>query len=86
MVLHHINEQQLPRAASYIAVAATVGDCDKVGKKNGDKECHDGGTHSGTYNAVILEKEDRSRAVRSCDDVIRGNLETLLGKNRLIIS
>ena len=86
MVLHHINEQQLPQAVSYISVAATVGYCDKVGKKNGDKEFPNGGTHSGTYNAVILEKGERSQAVRSCDDVIRVNLKTLLGKNRLIIS
>ena len=33
-----------------------VRDCDKVGRKNGAMECPNGGTHNGTYNAVILEK------------------------------
>ena len=51
-----------------------VGDCDKVGRKNGAKECPDGGTHNGTYDAVILEKGERSRAVRSYADVTRVNV------------
>ena len=41
------------------------GDCGKVGKKNGAMECPNGGTYNGTYDAVILEKGERSRAVRS---------------------
>ena len=49
-------------------------------------ECPDGGTHNGTYNVVILEKVERSRAVRSYADVTREDVKTPLGKNRLIIS
>ena len=63
-----------------------IGDCDKVGRKNGAKEYPDGGTHNGTYDAVILEKGERSWAVRSYSDMARGYVETPLGKNRLIIS
>ena len=43
-----------------IRLFISVGDCDKVGRKIGAKECPDGGTHNGTYNAVILEKGERS--------------------------
>ena len=63
-----------------------VGDCDKVERENGAKECPKGGTHNGTYDAVILEKGGSSRAVRSYSDVNRGDVETPLGKNRLINS
>ena len=45
-----------------IAIAIYVGDCEKLGRENGAKECPNGGTHNGTYNAVILEKGERSRA------------------------
>ena len=69
-----------------IRLFISVGDCDKVGRKIGAKECPDGGTHNGTYNAVILEKGERSRAVRIYADVNRGDVDTPLGKNRLIIS
>ena len=31
-------------------------DCEKLGRENDAKECPDGGTHNGTYDAVILEK------------------------------
>ena len=48
-----------------------VGDCGKVGKENGAMECPDGGTHSDTYNDVILEKGEMSRAVRSYADITR---------------
>ena len=51
-----------------------VGDCDKVGRGNGAKECPDGGTHNGMYDAIILEKGEKSRAVRSYADVTRGNV------------
>ena len=48
-------------------------------------ECPNGRTHNGTYDAIILEKVERSRAVRSYDDVTREDVKTPLGKNRLII-
>ena len=56
-----------------------VGDCGKVGRKNIATECPDGGTHNGTYDAVIFEKGERSRAVRSYADVTREDLKTPLG-------
>ena len=49
-------------------------------------KCPDGGTHNGTYDAVILEKLERSWAVRIYADITREYLKTPLGKNRLIIS
>ena len=63
-----------------------VGYCGKVGSKNGAMECPNGGTHNGTYDDVILEKGERSQAVRIYTDVTREDVETPLGKNRLIIS
>ena len=69
-----------------IRIFISVGDCDKVGRKIGAKECPDGGTHNGTYNAVILERGERSQVVRSYADVTREYGKTPLGKNRLIIS
>ena len=48
-------------------------------------ECPDGGTHNGKHDAIILEKGERSRAVRSYDDVTREDVKTPLGQNRLII-
>ena len=48
-------------------------------------ECSNIGARKGTYNADILEKGDRSRAVRSYADVTREDLQTPLGQNRLII-
>ena len=36
-----------------------VGDCGKVGKENGAMKCPDGGTHNGTYDAVVFKKEER---------------------------
>ena len=48
-----------------------VGDCGKVGRGNGAIMCPDVGTHNCTYNSVILEKGERSRAVRSYTDVAR---------------
>ena len=55
-------------------------------RKNGDKECPDGGIHNVTYDAIILEKGERSWAVRIYTDVTRGDVKTPLGQNRLIIS
>ena len=63
-----------------------VGDCDKVGRKNGAMEFPDGGTHNGTHGVVIFEKEERSREVRSYADVTREYVKTPLGQNRLTIS
>ena len=63
-----------------------VGDCDKVGRESFPKECPNGGTHNGTYNAVILERGERSQVVRSYADVTREYGKTPLGQNRLIIS
>ena len=48
-------------------------------------ECPDGGTHNGTYDAVILEKGEMSQAVRSYSDITREYVKTPLGQNRLII-
>ena len=49
-------------------------------------ECPYGGTHDGTYYAVILEKGERSQVVKSYADVTREDVKTPLGENRLIIS
>ena len=54
-----------------------------MGRENGAKECPNGGTHNGTYDVVILEKVDSSRAVRSYADVTGEDVKTPLGKNRL---
>ena len=62
------------------------GYCDKVVRENGAKECPYGGTHNGTYGAVISEKGERSQVMRSNTDVTRVNVETPLGQNRLINS
>ena len=70
----------------YLNFSVTVGDCGQIGSKNGAMECPNGGTNSGTYDAVILEKGERSQAVRSYADVTREDVKTPLGKNRLIIS
>ena len=42
-------------------------------------ECPDIGTHNGTYNAVILEKGERSRVVSSYAVVTRKGVKTPLG-------
>ena len=57
-----------------------------MGRGNGAKECPHGGTYNGTYDAVILEKVERSRVVRSYAGGTMLDVETPLGKNRLIIS
>ena len=66
--------------------AASVGDCGKAGRKNGAMECSNIGVRKGTYDAVKLEKGEKSRAVRSYNDVTREDLQTPLGQNRLIIT
>ena len=57
-----------------------------MGRGNCAKECPDEGTHNGTYDAVILEKVDMSRTVRSYADVTREDIKTSLGNNIIIIS
>ena len=57
-----------------------------MGRGNVAKECPHGGTYNGTYDAVILEKVERSRVVRSYAGGTMLDVETPLGKNRLIIS
>ena len=57
-----------------------------MGRGNCAKECPYVGTHNGKYDAIILEKGERSRVVRSYADMTRGNVEAPLGQNRLIIS
>ena len=62
-----------------------VGDCGKNGSKNGAMECSNIEVRRGTYDAVKLEKGEKSRAVRSYADVTREDVQTPLGRNRLII-
>ena len=64
----------------------TVGDCGKAGRKIGATECSNIGARKGTYDAFKLEKLDKSQAVRSYADVTREDVQTPLGKNRLIIT
>ena len=47
--------------------------------------CRNIGVRGGTYDTVKLEKGEKSRAVRSYADVTREDVQTPLGKNRLII-
>ena len=63
----------------------TVGGCGKTGRGNGAMECSNIGVRRGTYDAFKLEKGEKSRAVRSYTDVTRADVQTPLGKNRLII-
>ena len=61
------------------------GGCGKTGRENGATECSNIGVRIGTYNAVKLEKGEKSRAFRSYADVTREDVQTPLGKNRIII-
>ena len=47
-------------------------------------KCSNIGVRRGTYNVVKLEKGENSQAVRSYSDVTREDVQTPLGKNRLI--
>ena len=69
----------------HITVALIVGGCGKNGRKNGAMECSNIRVRRGTYDAVKLEKGEKSRAVRSYGDVTREDVQTPLGQNRLII-
>ena len=62
-----------------------VGDCGRTGRENGAMECSNIGVRRGTYNTVRLEKGKKSRAVKSYAEVNREDVQTSLGKNRLII-
>ena len=48
-------------------------------------DCSNIGVRKGTYDAVKLEKGEKSRAVRSYSDVTREDVQMPLGQNRLII-
>ena len=65
---------------------ATVGDCKKVVRENGAKECPNGGTHNGMYNDIILEKGERSWADGSYAEFTRKGVKRPLRKNIIIIS
>ena len=58
-----------------------LGICGKVGSKNGVMDSSDGGSHNSRYNTVILEKEERSRVIRSYADVTREDAKTPSGQN-----
>ena len=62
----------------------TIGYFGKSGSKNCAMECSNIGAPKGTYDAVILDKGERLRVVRSYADVTREDVQTPLGKNRLI--
>ena len=79
-VRHDNKDRKNPKQAD------SIGYCGKVGRKNGAMEYPYGGTHNGTYNAVILEKGERSQAVRSYTEVTRGDVKAPLRQNRLIMS
>ena len=49
-------------------------------------ECSNIGARKGTYDAVILDKGERSGAGRSYADVTSEYVQTPLGQNRLIIT
>ena len=55
------------------------------GRENGAMECSNIGVCRGTYDVVKLKKGEKSLAVRSYADVTREDVQTPLGKNRLII-
>ena len=69
-----------------VVYKVTVGDCGKAGRKNSAMECPYMRTRNSTYDAVILEKGERSQAVRRYADFTKEDVKTPLGKNRLIIS
>ena len=50
-----------------------VGDCGKTGRENGAMEFPNIGVHGGTYDAVKLEREEKSHGWL-------GSMLTLLGK------
>ena len=63
----------------------TVGGCGKTGRENGAMECSNVGVRRGTYDAIKLEKGEKSRVVGSYADVTMEDVQMPLGQNRLII-
>ena len=68
------------------AYRSVLGIVTKCGRESFPKECPDRGTHNGTYNAIILERGERSQVVMSYAEVTREYGKTPLGQNRLTIS
>ena len=54
-------------------------------EKSGAKKCLNGGTHNGPYDALVIKKVERSRAVRSYADITREDVKTPLRQNIIII-
>ena len=69
-VLGVLNNSPNPGDLTWIK-PTTVGYCGKTGRKNGAIECSNIRVRKGTYDAVKLEKGEKSRAVRSYADVTR---------------
>ena len=77
---------KLHNETDHVCPQECVGDCGKVGRGSGDMKCPNIGRRKGTYDAVILEKVERSWAVSSYADVTKEDVKTPLGQNSLIIS
>ena len=71
---------------SFMIIITSGGDCGKTGRETGDMECSNIGVRRYTYDAIKLDKGEKSRAVRSYADVTREDVQTPLGQNRLIIT
>ena len=70
---------------SVLASNVSVGDCSKTGRENDAMEFSNIGVRRGTYDAIKLEKGEKSRAVRSYAGVTREDVQTPLGQNKLVI-
>ena len=70
--LHNESDTRFPQEC--------VGDCGKTGRKNGAMECSNIGARKGAYDAVKLEKGEKSQAIRSYVDVNREYVQTPLWK------
>ena len=70
---------ETPRPIRSSGRRVCVGDCGKTIRKNGAMECSNIGARKGTYDAVKLEKGEKSRAVRSYADVTREDVHAPLG-------
>ena len=62
-----------------------VGCCGKAGRENGAMECPNIRVNGSTYDTVKLEKGKISQAIRSYTGNTREDVQTPLGKNRLMI-
>ena len=56
----HPSSQTRASMLAQLRIGGSFGDCEKVGMETGAKECPHEGTRNGTYDAVILEKGERS--------------------------